>query len=413
MTGKHYLVPDYILNFACSCCTECCKRWRINIDKQTLDKYEEWAKKDEKLAAMLNKGLSKGKDGSATVNLKRTLKVRQNTENKEVVAIDDAVCPFLADDGLCLIQKDYGIDALSDTCKTFPRNIFLTERGYEMGISYACPTAAAMLKEKRPIEFYADPQGFEFLSLNRQFGKIGNLVDMKKMGKGNYFEVEEMLIDIAQFRELDIDSRLILMGIVVDKLKDGDMPGIRRFLQNIDEEMIGQLKSIPSQAAFMMKLIKEAVDKRLLQGGISEKEMKRLLALVYGQLKLLDEAEMSEAKTDKFIEGYNKYYKPFIEEISHVFENYFVNFIFSKKFYTHKYMDAFFLMVFFYILIRFFATSACMAEDRKVDEDVLVGVINAIERTVGHNKTYYQDVLRLIKEGDYHRLPYVISLINL
>lgn len=91
----------------------------------------------------------------------------------------------------------------------------------------------------------------------------------------------------------------------------------------------------------------------------------------------------------------------------------FVNFVFSKKFYTHRYMDAYFLMVFFYTLIRFFALCACMAGERGVDEDVLVGVIHAIERSIGHNQAYYEDVLRQIKQGDYHRLPYVVSLINL
>lgn len=48
-----------------------------------------------------------------------------------------------------------------------------------------------------------------------------------------------------------------------------------------------------------------------------------------------------------------------------------------------------------------------------MDEDIIVEVISAIERSIGHNAAYYEEVLRLIKEGGYHRLPYVISLVNL
>lgn len=417
MPPKHFLVPDYLLKFKCSSCTECCKRWKIIIDKQTVEKYEELAVNDEEMAAMLAAGLKKDKKGRATVMLRDTVKklIVEQSDGKqgEVVSVDTAVCPFLADDGLCAIQKKYGIDFLSDTCKIFPRNVFLTDRGYEMGLSYACATAASTLKEKNPVEFYQDPEGIDFLNLNEQFGKIGSLVDMKKAGKGNYFDVEEMLIDIIQIREMDIDTRLILMGIVVDKLKDGDIAGIRKYLQHLDEEMIKQLKLIPSQATFMMKLIKEAVDKRLLQGGITEKEMNRFLVLVYGQLKLLDEATIPDVKVQKLLDGYNRYYRPYTNNISHILENYFVNFIFSKKFYTYKYMDAFFLMLFFYILIRFFTIAACMAEETTANENIMINVIIAIERSVGHNTTYYQDVLRLVKEGDYHRLPYVVSLINL
>lgn len=416
MPVKHYLVPDYLLKFKCSCCTECCKRWRITIDKQTVEKYDHLASQDEELSAMLSEGLKKDKKGRASVKLKNTAKkltVEQDGEQKEIISVRTAVCPFLADDGLCAIQKKHGIDALSYTCKIFPRNIFLTERGYEMGLTYACSTAAATLKEKNPVEFYLDPEGFYYPELSDQFGKIGDVLDRKKAGKANYFEVEELLIDIIQFREMDIDSRLILVGICVDKLKDGNINSIRKYLQNLDASLIKQLKDIPSQPAFMMKLIKEAVDKRILQGGISEKEMKRLLVLVYAKLKLLDEAAVPDAKVQKLLDGYSKYYKPYIDDISHVLENYFVNFIFSKKFYTHKYVDAFFLMMFFYVLIRFFTIAVCMAEGRNVDEDMVVRVINTIERSVGHNATYYKDVLRLVKEGDYHRLPYVISLINL
>lgn len=87
------------------------------------------------------------------------------------------------------------------------------------------------------------------------------MMDRKKQGKTNYFDVEALLIDIMQFREINIDTRLILTGIVIDKLKDGDIQSIKKYLQNLDEGLITQLMSIPSQPVFMMKLVKEAVDK--------------------------------------------------------------------------------------------------------------------------------------------------------
>lgn len=415
MAAKHYLVPDYILNFKCAMCTECCKRWRINIDKTTVDKYEQYATADQEFAASLESNLKKEKDGGAIVQLKprdKTIITEAEGEKKEITVQEARVCPFLDEEGYCAIQRKFGIESLSDTCKIFPRNIAITERGYEMAFTYACAAAANTLKKKEPVEFYMDPQGFDFPTLNGHLTKIGDVLERKKAGKTSYFEVEELLIDIMQFREMDVDTRLILAGIVVDKLKDGDTAGIRKYLQNLDETLIDQLKNIPSQPLFMMKLVKEAVDKRIL-GGITESNLSKLIALSYIQLKLLDEAIISNAKVESLLENYNKYYKPYVSGISHIYENYFVNFIFSKKFYTHKYMDAFFLMIFFYTLIRFFTICSCMAEERNVDEDMVVGVINAIERSIGHNSSFYEDVLKKIKQGDYHRLPYVLSLINL
>jgi len=60
---------------------------------------------------------------------------------------------------LCVIQKKYGVEALSDTCKIFPRNIFLTERGWEMSLTYACPQAAGTMKNKNPVKFLPGPSG--------------------------------------------------------------------------------------------------------------------------------------------------------------------------------------------------------------------------------------------------------------
>ncbi len=413
--AKHYLVPDYILEYKCACCTECCKRWRIIIDKDTVEKYDQLAAEDEKLSAMLTENLKKDKTGTATMRLKNIVKkttIKESGEQKEVTSVDRAVCPFLDNEGLCAIQKNHGIEALSDTCKIFPRTIFKTERGFEMALTYACKTAAKTLKNKHMVEFYQDPQGFNYPDLHGQYGKIGDVLERKKRGKTNYFNVEELLIDIMQFREINIDTRLILTGIIVDKLKDGDMQSIRKYLQNLDESLIIQLMSIPSQPMFMMKLVKEAVDKRLFS-RITEQDMTRLIKKAYIELKLLDKPEIADEKVRRFLEAYNKYYKPSMDDVSHVYENYFVNFIFSKKYYTHKYMDAYFLMMFFYVLIRFFAVCICMAEEQNTDVDMIVEVISAIERSIGHNSTYYEDVLRMIKEGGYHRLPYVISLVNL
>ncbi|MGI5911453.1 MAG: flagellin lysine-N-methylase [Syntrophomonadaceae bacterium] len=412
---KHYLVPDYILEYKCACCTECCKRWRIIIDRDTVEKYDRLAAEDEELSAMLQEGLQKDKTGKAAVRLKNIVKktiVEENGEQKEILSVDDAVCPFLNGEGLCAIQKRHGIGALSDTCKIFPRTIFKTERGLEMAFTYACKTAAKTLKKKHMVEFFQDPPGFDFPELHSQYGRIGDVLERKKQGKSSYFEVEALLIDIMQFRDIDIDTRFILAGIVIDKLKNGDVQSIRKYLQNLDDDLINQLMSLPSQPVFMMKLIKEAVDKRLFS-RITEQDMNRLINLAYIELKLLDQPAIADEKVQRFLDAYNKYYKPGLSDTSHVYENYFVNFVFSKKYYTHKYMDAYFLMIFFYILIRFFAVCVCLVQGRNVDEDIIVDVISAIERSIGHNAAYYEDVLRLIKEGGYHRLPYVISLVNL
>lgn len=416
MAAKDYLVPDYIIKFKCQMCGECCRGWKIPIDDATMKYYQELAENDHDFSILLSESLKKAKSGGAYIQLKHRVKhelLESGEKEQENVTIERNVCPFLDDDKLCFIQKKFGLEALSDTCKKFPRIVFLTERGLEMGLTYACAAAAQTLKDKNTIQFYHNPEGFTYPPLKGGYDKIGDFLGRRNAGKTAYFEVEEMLIGIMQHRGLSLDIRLLLSGIIVDKLKDGNIDGIRLYLNNLDGNLIKQLENLPSQPGFMMKLVKEAVDKRLLQGSVVEQDMARLLALAYRKLNILDGAAISSEQMQIILQGYDTYYKPYIDDISHIYENYFVNFIFSKKFFTHKYMDAYFLMVFFYTIIRFFSICICIAEQRNVDEDIVVAVIRAVERSIGHNASYYEDVLRQIKHGDYRRLPHIISLINL
>ncbi len=406
MIFKHFLVPDYLLTFQCAMCAECCKlRWNIYFDPASVKKYHGFAAADEDFAALLKSGIAEKKDGGAFVQF------RQGEQSTGAEAgCEKNVCPFLNIEGLCAIQKQYGVEALSDTCKIFPREITLTERGCEMALSYACPAAAATLKKREPIQFYQNPAGFNFFPINMQYGKIGNLMERQKVGKTNYFEVEELLIDIMQLRGLDIDIRLILTGMIVDKLKDGDLDGVRRYLRNIDESLISQFQKLSANPIFMLRFIKDVMDG--IAGEERPGDMQKLLKLAHQQLKLLNEKVISDKMAKQVAEGYRQYYEPSLNEINHIYENYFVNFIFAKLFYTHKYLDAYFLMVFFYTLIRFFTVCTCMAEERQADEDMVVAVIHTIARGIGHNKSFYEDILKQIKQTNYHRLPYMISLIN-
>ncbi len=397
MIFKHFLVPDYLLTFQCAMCGICCKLpWDIYFDKATVKKYHGFAAADEAFAAQLKEGIIEKKDIGAVVKF----------------STESAGCPFLSGEGLCSIQGKFGVEAISDTCKSFPRKITLTERGCEIALSYACATAAATLKQRESIQFYQDPLGFQLPSMSGQYDQIGSVLERSKRGKTNYFEVEELLIDIMQFRELELDTRLILTGIILDKLKNGDKEGARRYLRNLDETLIRQFQNMPANPILSINFVK-GVTNFILVGGRIKDMMPRLLKLVYQELKLLNGEVVSDSQAKRLTDAYRQYYQPYLSEINHVYENYFVNFIFSKKFYSYNYFDAYSLMIFFYSFIRFFTLCTCLAEERQADEEMVIDVIHTIELAIGHNKAFYEKVLKQIKRDNYNRLPIMLSLINL
>ena len=426
MSKKHYLVPDYILKFKCSMCGKCCRTdWKIQIDKITMDCYKNMAQEDKLFALEVENNIKKNKNGTAEIkfnNIQEKLSVTERinlildkTENEmnDTGEKGNNACSFLTNDCLCSIQKRYSADLLTDICKTYPRHVVLTERGFEMSLYYSCPVAAQLLKEKNAIEFYQDPEGFDFVDLHEHYDRIRIDKDKKNTNKEQYYELEEILIDIMQTREMNIATRLLLAGTVVDKVKNNEFGTIELNLENCIDEIFHKIKNIKSAHTSMLMLIKEAVDMRITLEPLVESDMQKLFYLAYIKLRLLDDTVISEYKVKKFINGYNRYYKPFEQDVSHIYENYFVNYIFSKKFYTYAYSDAYFLMILCYELIRFFTVCRCMGEEKNVSQHMIVESIKAIEHSIAHNSHYYCGILDLAKEKNYINILFACSIINI
>lgn len=401
MERTRYYIPDYVASFQCAMCSGCCRCWRINIDPQTVKKYHQMAKTDKDIQEMLN-NLKRDKEGNYFIKLKSREKkvlVKNNGETKEMVLKESMVAPCLTGDGLCSIQLKHGIDALSDLCKAYPRIVFLTERGFEMALSYACPTAANTLKKKEKITFHHNPEGFNFPNLNSQYGTIGNVEKRKRINKVDYFIIEDILIKIMQNRELDLDTRIFLCGLFLKKYKDEAQVDFDSFKKDTVKYMAlepgRRLKLAPFQPLFMIKLVKKAMDKGLFL-NVSDKKMEQFLKIAGTKLKLSREPVVTSEQIETFKNAYQKYYEPYIKSNSYIYENYSVNFIFSKMYYTYGYMDAYLIMMFFHVITRFFTICTCLSEQIKVDEDAVVNVINVVERSFNNTGDYYYDILSLM-----------------
>lgn len=425
MEKVHYLVPDYVLKYKCSMCGRCCcTNWSIVIDKATLKYYQKIAGKDKKIASELASYIKKNQDGTGKIVLNYDVnKVNKNnildfifnnsiyeTESKSIAL--ERGCPFLTGDRKCSIQLKYGHDALSDTCKVYPRRMALTERGWELSLYFSCPTAAELLREKRPIEFYQDPKGFKVSTLYELYDRIGDIDTRRSKGKANYYQVEEVLIDIMQSRNMDIDSRLIFAGVMIDKLKDNLTEDIDVLLRDLSQYNFDSLKPLPFMRTNMLTLVKDAINERIIMQPLVEDDIRELIRMPYIKSLLMDKRSVSYEQHNQFLKGYNRAYKPAEEDISHIFENYFVNYIFSKKFYEYSYIEGFFIMTFLYVLIRFLVVCKCIDEEKKADEAMVMSIISTVERTVTHVQNYFDTIVKMGRERSNLSLPYIASLIN-
>ncbi|KML23273.1 hypothetical protein VL10_12940 [Leclercia adecarboxylata] len=124
---KHKIItPTFYSRFKCSgpdCIDNCCKHWNITIDKKTYKKYQN--SQHEKIRTFAKNNiimLSKGSSMYSRVRLDKT-----------------GTCPMLNEEKLCSIHASMGANALSFTCKVFPRIQKRYHNETHNNLTLACP----------------------------------------------------------------------------------------------------------------------------------------------------------------------------------------------------------------------------------------------------------------------------------
>ena len=118
--------PGYFDTFRCiagDCPDSCCKEWDVQVDSEAAEVY---------------RGLS----GDLGDRLRQVLK---EEDGAVYLTIEDGRCPMWRQDGLCRIQAELGHDALSHTCRTFPRLRHDYGDFAELGLELSCPEAARLI----------------------------------------------------------------------------------------------------------------------------------------------------------------------------------------------------------------------------------------------------------------------------
>ncbi len=119
-------IPEYYHKFTCiasACPDSCCHEWEVDIDPATAKAYGE-------LPGALGDALRS--------------KMRQE-DDTIYLTISDGRCPMWRQDGLCEIQCQLGHDALSQTCRQFPRLRHDYGDFVERGLELSCPAAARLI----------------------------------------------------------------------------------------------------------------------------------------------------------------------------------------------------------------------------------------------------------------------------
>lgn len=225
------LRPACFDDFQClatECRLSCCKGWSI-----TFDKKDYLSLKREKGSAELNARLESG--------MRRIKKGPMVGTHYGEFVMDHIACPLLREDGLCMLQAENGHGALPFVCRSFPRMESYQTSGYfERSLTPACEGVLALLWDL--------PEGIEFRSDPLPREKCLTVVP-KKWLAASFQDIRSQCIDFLQDRRFTLPQRILLMGLALKELTEGEadvdrwlakarvlpeLPGITGYLQEAE-----------------------------------------------------------------------------------------------------------------------------------------------------------------------------------
>ena len=193
------LTPSYYQKFHClmdACQDTCCGGWAIEFNKKDF----------LKIKRTVQSGALKEKMDQALTRLRTKT---HDDKYAEIRMSEAGRCPFHSDEGLCLLQLEYGEAVLPDVCRTFPRGMMYTAAALERTLSPTCEGLLALLWEL--------PEGIDFIE-EPLAKKDCKMYKARSLVEARFGEIRALCIDVIQERALRVPQRLTLLGLLFQQL---------------------------------------------------------------------------------------------------------------------------------------------------------------------------------------------------
>ncbi|WP_252214207.1 flagellin lysine-N-methylase [Clostridium sp. VAP41] len=391
------IYPSYIEKFQCiggKCEDNCCIGWDIDIDKETFKKYHKV--KDETMKKMFQKNVHNNKYCT-----------NEDLDYGRIKLNKVKRCPFLDDENYCLIQGKFGEDYLSSVCTQFPRVLNKVDDHYEICLDSACPEASRIiLGSKEKIEFKESERNLGKYTMS---GVLNTRSSEFKNTPIKYFkEIRDFSIKIVQNRNLNISSRLYVLGDFLNEIEDLENGKIKEFINKYDIETKSKYyKRERMNYALQVSFFKNVVDSLDIVNETDSDKFKNYTKELLKGYNIKDNDGVIE-NAEEYINAFEKYTDMYIENNSYIFENYMVNFIYNNLFPFSEsdfMFEGYIMLLFRYSLMRFYLVGKYIHNGKDSVED-MIEFIQVFIKAVEHDKNYRSEILEYIKENNFDNMEF-------
>lgn len=406
--------PSYYPKFNCigpTCEDTCCNGWwNVSVDNETFQKYQQSTQPE--LAPLFKIAVSKN-----------TLPSADNKNNYGMMKMKaDGECYFLQEDKLCAIHKFMGAQALSDTCRIYPRylNQFGAQREQSLGIS--CPEAARIiLLNPEPIQFTSidpDPVIDEkpFTSYRFPLKSDG---DPEQMAVLNDFRA--VIIAILQFRDISLGARVMLLGFLLDDanqiISNEKFANASELLPTMESYvgMLAQHEQIEAQFAKIDSSIPRKIDMsvQLIAQSLSKASDRFKECLQAALEGLQGQNDSNDDMLCNYANSYSHHYRPYFKDKEYIFENYLVNQIFTRLFpYTRgSYLDLYRELVCNLSVIQVLLVGIA-AKSKGLSDELVVQLFQTFARNSNHNSGHFDKLITSLHTNPQDSFVHVMWMLK-
>jgi len=399
------LKPNYYDEFKCTaneCKDSCCVGWGVFIDKKSYNKYK---KISGEFGKFLCNNISKNRINNSDLSYGK-------------MKLNSGKCSFLNNENLCNIYINLGEDSLCNTCKTYPRLINKYGDICEKNLTLSCPVVTRLMINVK------DKIGFELnneVITENEKDYVKNTSNMEEKLYEFLWEVRSFLIEVVQFREVDLWKRLVFVLLSESRfqklLKESNYKHLTQVMELVmttisNEEFINSLDNTIHSVLKVKSLIIDTLVALRTQQSITNQTA---IELLKDFVLLLNESNYENSDNYEFLQEKEKEFNIYFKDKEYILENYIVYDLyrnFMKAADSKNIHVVIVKMIIEYSMIKKLLLAKWNANNKIIEDDDIIDVIYSFSRTVEHNNTYIDKVYNSMKEAGYDTIAYLTIMIR-
>lgn len=406
MTKFNVLSIDYYKDFECignKCEDNCCKDWKITIDKKTYNKYKKLPVSD--FSKKLNNCINRDRKS-------------KNDRHYAKINLVDKKCPMISKDGLCEVYLNLGPENMSYTCRTYPRVYNLVDNTIEKCLTVSCiEVARNILLRKNPIEFNLD-----VVDIKEEIDavKTVNTNKGKRINEKCFNEIREFSIGLIQDRRFTIENRLAILGLFINKVNNecNNKEEVEALIENyklsiengVYENLLEKLikeDKFDAQLEFLMNIYSEMINK-----NITNKIYRTNFINIINSLQLAN--ENLERIKECYEEALNEHYRKFMKDYDYIYENYLVYYMFKILFPNNKesIMDSYMMLIIQFAVLKMNLIGVCGHYKEEMDEEKVLNLMQSYALVTEHDNFIENRINKYLKENNLNTLAHMFIIMG-